>query len=169
MTETLFATPTKELFDMWMGGMIQPNLYVGGSMDIEIDASAAGTYDLRPWLPWRVDNRNNKITGFADSNGATLKVQVRYFVLVSQSSITATPSVYNITLGGNASYGAQPPVGCTASAEDFSGANQQQTIDLALRSNQADYYKPQVTISGSPAAGLRCRALAIFDCYVLMP
>ena len=164
--ESNFVTPTKDNHDLWLGGVIGSDKFAGGSMDLDLDASVAGTYDLSPWLPMRVDNRGNQISSFVDTNGATLVVQFRFFVWASTTTITVTPAVYDITAAGAASISGQ--VACTAGADDYSGANQQQTVALSLP-NAQDYFKCQITIGGTPAQGHRARGLALFDCYIVLP
>lgn len=164
--ESNFITPTKDNHDLWLSGVIGSDKFAGGDMDLEIDASVAGTYDLRPQLPMRVDNRLNQISDFVDTNGATLVVQFRFFVWASAATITVTPAVYDITAAAAASISGQ--AACSASSEDFSGTNQQQSVALSLP-NAVHYFKCQITIGGTPALGLTARGLALFDCYVALP
>lgn len=166
LEESNFVTPLKNNIDLLLAGLCCNNVFAGGSMDLEFDASAAGTVDLRPWLPIRVDNRNNQISGFSDSNGATLVVQFRFLVWSLSSAVSVTPVVYDIT--GAATATTSGAVACTAGAEDYSGSNQQQTLVLTLP-NALHYFKPQITIGGTPAAGLRVRGLALFDCFISLP
>lgn len=165
--QTNHVTPLKEQIDLWMAGDLCRNRYVGGSMTYDLDATTTGTFDLKPWIPFGVDNRSNRLSGFSDANGAVLVVQVRFLVQVSDAGITVTPKVYDITAAALAT--TSGGVACSAIADDYAGTNQQQTLALTLP-NAHHYFKPQVTIAGAGVAtGEYVRATAVFDCYVALP
>lgn len=154
--------PLADMLDMLAAGAFQRNVFFGGS-GLDLNAESTGTFDLQPYVPIGVDNRNSQITAFSGANGGTLVHQVRYFVQVSNSAITITPKVYDIdatalaTVSGNTA--------CSATSEAFSGTDQQQTLVLTLPAAY-HFFKPQVTIAGTPAPGYTYRAWAIFDTYI---
>lgn len=139
-------------------GCFQRNVFAGGSQDFWLDASASGDFDLPSWLPIEADNSNSQISG-----SSSVIVQFRYFLRVSNAGITATPKVYDITAGAAATISGA--VACSTTLEDFSGANQQQTVTLTLPAAKHQF-KPRVTIGGSPATGYRVWGLAMYDCYI---
>jgi hypothetical protein len=163
--ETNFLTPVKYNLELLCAGILGMNRFAGGG-DIELDGSTAGTYDLRPMMSMGVDNRNNQISGFSDANSATIVIQFRFYLWSSNSALTLTPAVYNVTQSATAT--TATPVACSAGSEDYSGTSQQQTITLSLY-NGFCYYKPQVILAGTPARGYRWRAYAQFDAYMSLP
>lgn len=145
-------TPLKTLTDLLALGVFQRNVYVGGGQEVGQAALTAGTFDVRPWIPLGIDNRNtSQISTFLNTNGGTLVVQWRFLVRVSDASINVTPVIYNITAAGNAAISGE--AACSATAEDYSGSNQQQTITLTLPSNALNYFRPKITLAGSPGTG----------------
>lgn len=163
--ESNFMTPVKYNLELLTAGIIGMNRPAGGS-EVELGGSVAGTYDLRPMMTIGVDNRNNQISGFSDSNGAIIVVQFRFYLWVSNSAITLTPAVYNTSTAAAATIGTVSA--CSASSDDFTGSNQMQTVALTLY-NGFSYYKPQVVLAGTPAPGYRFKAYAQFDAYVSLP
>lgn len=163
---TNFVNPLKYNLELMLAGQFGVNRPGGGS-EREMDGSAAGTFDLRPLMPVMVDNRNNQISGFTNANGAVLKAQFRFFLWASTTAITLTPAVYNISQSAAASITGAAALSASSN-DDYSGANQQQTITLSLH-NSLSYYKPQVVVAGTPAAGYVWRAYTLFDLYVLLP
>lgn len=155
--------PLKDDLDVLLLAALQRNVFAGGGHGVEIDASAAGTFDLPGWLPIEVDNSSNQLTGFTDANGATLVVQFRFLVWVSNAAITVTPKVYDITAAAAAT--TSGAAACSATSEDYSGTDQQQTLALTLP-NAKHKFRPQLVVGGTPAAGYRARGLCLFDCYV---
>jgi hypothetical protein len=156
-------TPLADVTDLCMLGAFQRNVFAGGGHGVEIDASSAGTFDLPGWLPIGVDNRNNQISGFSNANGGTLVVQFRFLVWVSNAAITVQPKVYDITAAALATTSG----GTTSSgtSDDYSGTDQQQILTLTLP-NALHYFKPKITIAGTPGAGYTAKALALYDCYI---
>lgn len=163
MTETTDWTPHRDMVDLFALSAFQRNIFAGGGHGVEIDASATGTFDLPGWLPIGVDNRNNQISGFSNTNGGTLVVQFRFLVWVSNAGITVQPKVYDITAAALATTSG----GTTSSgtSDDYSGTNQQQTLALTLPA-ALHYFKPKITIAGTPAAGYTAKALALYDCFI---
>lgn len=160
MTITADWSPLRSTLDCLMNGIIQRNVFAGGTF--ELDASSSGSFDLPGWIPIEIDNSGNRITGFSDGT-ATLVVQFRYLLYVSSGALTVTPRIYDITAGAPATISGESA--CSDTALDFSGTDQQQTISLTLP-NAAHVFKPQVTIGGTPAAGLVVKGIAVYDCYI---
>lgn len=155
--------PLKDDLDLLLLGAIARNKYAGGMQAFAIDASANGTFDLSPWFPIEIDNQGSQLSGFTDANSATLVVQFRFMVRVSNAGITVTPRVYDITAAAAAT--TSGAAACSATNDDYSGTNQQQTLALTLP-NAKHKFKPQITIAGTPAAGYQAWGVAVFDCYV---
>lgn len=165
-----FYQPVKEDVDLWLAGVIQRNIYAGGSTAFELDGSATGNFDLQPWVPILADNTNNQITAFTDANSAVLVVQMRFIVWVSNAAINVTPRIIRgatmatistvVTISGQ--------VACSDTTAALTGATQNQVVAITLP-NAAHYFKPQITIAGTPAAGYTVKGLAVYDCYVSLP
>lgn len=164
-TKSAFYDPLKDVTDLLALGVIQRNTYAGGGQGLPLSAEATGSVDLIPWIPIGIDNRNtSQISSFLTTNGGTLKVQFRFLVRVSDASINVTPRIFNITSNGAATISGA--AACSATSDAYSGTNQQQTIALTLPSNVLNYFKPQITIAGSVAEGLKVWATAVFDLFV---
>jgi hypothetical protein len=160
------VVPAQDDLDLFLSAATCANVYAGGSLEFEIPAEATGRVDLRPYVPIRVDNRNNQISSFNNAHGSTLITRFRFFVWVSRSAINVTPKVYNIsTLADASTTGA---VACSTTTEDYSGANQQQSVTLNLP-NSESVFKAQLEIGGSPVKGDGVRGFALWDCYVALP
>lgn len=164
---TAMLTAIKETIDLLMLGGLGPNIPAAGSLTDGILASATGDVDLLDCLPFRIDNTSGQFSNFADSNGASLIVQVRFWLRVSNAGISITPKMlYGATEGAITSVATlTTPVACSATNDDYSGANQKQTIAMALPSG-ANYFKPQITIAGTPADAYQAWAKARVDLYV---
>lgn len=158
LTKSVHWDPLTDTINLIMLGVLGRNIFAGGSQDFWLDASSAGDFDLPSWLPIEVDNLNSQISG-----STNIVVQFRYFLRVSSASISATPKIFDIT--ANAAATISGAAACSATAEDFSGANQQQTISLTLPAAK-HVYKTRVTVAGAPTAGMRVWGLAMYDCYV---
>lgn len=172
VTLTGYFTPEQTLTRMFARAAYQRNVFAGGSLTEEIDGSNTGTFDLKPWLPIEIDNRNSsQISGFDNANGGTLVVQFRFLLRVTDANINITPRiVYASTIGGLASPTVATVSGaaaCDDTDEDFAGsADQYQTLALTLPANVLRIFKPQITIAGTPATGYGAIALAMMDIYV---
>ena len=160
------AQIAKEQIDLFLAGTFGRNLFAGGGQHVDLDASVAGSFDLLPWLPIGIDNRDNRISDFDDDNGATLVIQFRFLVLTTLAAVSVTPRVYDITAAAAAT--TSGAAACTATSEAYGGTNQQQTLALTLP-NAFHYFKPQLTIGGTPAPGARVRGTALYDCYISLP
>lgn len=156
----------KETLDVLMAGDLGRNRFVGGGQAFDLDGSATGTLDLQPWVPFGIDNRGNRLSDFSDANGASLIVQVRFLLWVSNGAINVTPKIYDITAAALAT--TSGGAACAATSIDYGGTNQQQTLTLTLP-NAHHYFKPQLTIAGTPDSGYLVRGTAIYDCYVALP
>lgn len=154
--------PLKDNLELLMLGALQRNVYAGGGVT-EIDASATGTFDLPGWLPIEVDNTNNQLSGFTDPYSAVLTVRYRFLLWVSDATINITPKIYDITAAALATQSGA--VACSATSQDYSGTNQQQTVVLTLP-NASHSFKPQVTIAGTVTAGFTVRGIALYDCFI---
>lgn len=143
------------------------DVLVGGSSVIGNPAEANGDQDLMNWTPLYIDNAGNRLAAFAASIGGALVVQFRYLLRVSDALINITPKVW---------YGATPTtattpatisgqVACSATAADYTGANQVQTVTVTLPPS-AQYYRCGFTIAGAPAPGFEVFARAVHDRYV---
>ncbi len=167
-------TPLRDDVDLLLASSLQKNLFVGGSEVNAIVAEATGDQPLIDFVPWLVDNSDSQISGFTDSppsgSAATLVVQVRFLVRVSNAAITVTPKIfYGSSMGAISTTATiSGAAACSATAADYSGTNQIQTVTLTLPAG-AKYFKAALTIGGTPASGYLAWARAYFDAYVSLP
>lgn len=167
MTEGVHWKPLRDLTDLLLLGAIHRNLYVGGSEVNGIPATATGDLVLLEALPWSVDNTSSQVSGFSTANGGTLTVQMRFLVRVSNGAINVTPKVL---YGSSMSAIATPAtltgaVSCAATDADYSGTNQIQTVTLTLPAG-LKYFKPALTVAGTPAADYQVWGRAYYDCFI---
>jgi len=161
---SLDITPWRDGIVLGYNGAFARNVFCGAAMrGSEIDASATGTFDLPIWVPVLIDNQGNRISGFDNTNGGTLKVQFRWMLQVTNAAITVTPKIYDITAAADAT--TSGAAACSATADDFSGSNQRQVLALTLP-NAAHEFRPNVVIGGTPAPGYLVRAAVVCDVYV---
>lgn len=170
MTETQHWTPLRDLTDLLATGAVQRNLFVGGSELVGIPAEATGDVTLYDFVPWSVDNTSAQISGFSTTNGGTLVVQVRFMVRVSNAAINVTPKIlYGSSMASIATTATiSGAAACAATDSDYSGTNQIQTVTLTLPSG-VKYFKPRLTVAGTPAAGYQVWGRAYYDAYVSLP
>jgi hypothetical protein len=170
MTEAQHWTPLRDLTDLLATGAVQRNLFVGGSENIGIPAEATGDVTLYGFAPWSVDNTSSQISGFVNTNGGTLVVQVRFLVRVSNAAINVTPKIfYGSTMGSiTTAATVSGTAACAATASDYSGTNQIQTVTLTLPAG-LKYFKPALTIAGATAVGYQVWGRAYYDAYVSLP
>lgn len=161
MTETAHWVPLRDLTDLCALGAFQRNVFAG--MALDLNAEATGTFDLPLWFPIGVDNRNSQLSNFNDDNGGVLKAQFRFLCQVSNAAINVTPKVYDITATALATVSGN--VSCAATDDDFSGTNQQQTVVLTIPA-ALHYFRPKVTIAGTPAGGYTARVIALWDLFI---
>lgn len=161
------GTAMKSNFDLLELGCLGRNVLAGGDLVTGIDASATGDVDLLNWTPLLLDNSASQFSGFTDANSATLVIQFRFLLRVSNAAITITPKVrYGSTITTITTVATlATPAACSATASDFSGSNQYQTVTMTLPSG-VQLYKPQITIAGTVAAGYQAWARAWFDMFV---
>jgi hypothetical protein len=116
--------------DLLVNGDVARNRFLGGSDHIGIRGSAA--VDILNGVRFKIDNTSTQWSG---SSGIT--VQIVLFLRVADASISVTPRVYNVTAAGVAS--TTGAAACAATARDWSGSNQIQTLVLTLASGVNDY------------------------------
>ncbi len=138
-----------------MLGIISRNQYGGGDDNTGILASSA-TDVLHQGDGFEIDNTSNQLSG---STGVVIQVRVR--VRVENAGITVTPRIYNVT---DSSVPTQSgAAACSATAADFSGSNQQQTISLTPVSGKKKY---KVQITPSAATYQAWASGVLWDLYI---
>ncbi len=141
--------------NLLMLGIISRNQYGGGDDNIGILASSV-TDVLNQGDGFEIDNTSNQLSG---STGVVIQVRVR--VRVENAGISVTPRVYNVT---DSSVPTQSgAAACTATATDFSGSNQQQTISLTPVSGKKKY---KVQITPSAATYQAWASGVLWDLYI---
>jgi hypothetical protein len=116
--------------DLLVNGDVGRNRWVGGSDVIGVRSSAA--VDIVNGVPFRIDNTSSQWSG---SSGIIVNIVV--YLRVADASVSVTPRIYNITAAGVASITGS--AACAATARDWSGANQKQTLVLTSASGINDY------------------------------
>jgi hypothetical protein len=173
-TLTAGFDPLRNVLDLMMAGSTFRNQFFGGSEITGISAEATGDVTLIDWVPLLIDNTSSQLSGFTDSppsgSAATFVCQVRFFVRVSNSAINVTPKIlYGSSM---TSFGSTATVSgtaaCSAMDSDYSGTNQIQTVTVTLPAG-ARYFKPQLTIAGTPASGYQVWGRAYADLFVSLP
>lgn len=156
------VTPLNYAIELFALGSFGRNQYLGGNQSglDSLDCTTAGDQDLKPAsLRFKIDNSNSQIT-----NSASVVVQVRFYLRVSDAGVSLTPKILKST--DDATYTAASYTGalaCTGTATDFSGTNQKQTLTLTLDAG-VRYYRPQVTV-GAGGTGIEGWAYALLDVY----
>lgn len=133
------ANQVRNNFILLARGIIGRDQYWGGDDTVGIISDEV--FDaLNQGSGFEIDNTNNQLSG---SSGAVTQVRCR--LRVGNSSISITPSVYNVTdavtvtsTGGAA---------CSATNTDFSGSNQEQTLAFTPASGKKRY-----RLQGTPSA-----------------
>lgn len=161
---------TRDYLDLLgLGGIGNRNVLAGGDVaSLGLDGSVSGDIDLLNWTPFVVDNTALQLSSFSDViGGATLVVQIRYLLRVSNAGLSLTPKIlYGSTITTITTVATiSGQTACVATATDFSGANQYQTVTVTLPSG-VNIFKPQVTRGGTPAAGYQGFARAWWDCFI---
>lgn len=157
-TSTVVFNPLNEDLKMLAAGSFMRNVFMGGSLSAGMKAEATGDIILPDWRPIQVPNTSNRISG-----SPSVVVRARCMVRVSNAAISATPKIYNVTDAAAATISGQ--LGCSATLDDYSGVNQQQTVLITLPSG-LKAFQPRITVGGTPAGGYQVWALFQFDCYV---
>jgi hypothetical protein len=171
---TAHYKPLRDSVDSFLGAFWTRNLYVGGSENVGLPGTATGDVTLWEYVPWMVDNTGSQITGFTDSpptgSPATLVVQVRFLVRVSNAAINVTPKIWHSTTMGGSPTAAtiSGTAACAATNADYSGTDQIQTVALTLPTS-LKYFKAGLTIAGTPDPSYQVWGRAYFDCYVSLP
>lgn len=164
---TAHVQPLKDDLDLFMLGVLARNMFAGGSDSLGIPAESSGDVNIENWLPISIDNTANQLSAFSDVNGGVLVCQMRFMVRVSNAGITVTPKVkYGTTISGLSSTATiSGAAACLATANDYTGTDQYQTIAITLPSG-ANLLKPMLTVGGTPAAGYQVWGKVLYDCYV---
>lgn len=167
------AQVLKDTLDLLMASDLPKNLYVGGTELTGIPATSTGDKTLYDFVPWLVDNRGTRISGFTDANGASIVVQVRFLVRVSNAAINVTPKIWYASslatlISGPSAATVSGTAACSATASDYSGANQSQTVALTLPSG-ANYFKCALTVAGTVDPAYQVWGRAFYDAYVSLP
>lgn len=116
--------------DLLVNGDVARNRFIGGSDHIGIRGSAA--VDILNGVPFKIDNTS---TQWSASSGITVNIVV--YLRVADASISVTPRIYNLTAASVATISGA--AACSATARDWSGTNQKQTLVLTLASGVNDY------------------------------
>ena len=167
-------TPLRDDVDLLLAAVVQRNVWLGGDEVNAKVAEATGDLVLVNWLPWLVDNTSAQISGFTDSppsgSAATLTAQIRFFLRVSNAAINITPKVwYGSSMGSISTVATiSGTAACAATADDYSGTNQIQTVTLTIPSG-VKYFKCGFTVAGVPASGYHAWARAVGDIFVALP
>ncbi len=167
LTQTQHWSPLLDDLDLFMLGITQRNVPLGGSDTIGIPAESTGDVDLLNWTPLEIDNTNSQISNFSDLNGGVLVRRLRYLVRVSNAAISVTPkALYGPTITSLLSVvGLSGAAACSATAADYTGTNSYQLITMTIPPG-LNIVKCQATISGTVAVGYQVWARAFYDCYI---
>lgn len=111
-------------------GQVGRNRWVGGSDSRGLLASAA--VDIIDALHFKIDNSSTQWSG---STGITVPITV--LLRVANASISVTPRIWNYTTAAAATISGA--AACSATATDWSGTNQIQTLLLTLASGINEY------------------------------
>ncbi len=166
--------PLRDTLDLLLGAVLQRNVFMGGDEVTGIVAEATGDVSLLHWLPILVDNTSSQLSGFTDSppsgSAASFVAQVRFMVRVSNGGISVTPKVfYGSSMGSITSVATiSGAAACSATASDYSGTNQIQTVAVTLPAG-AKYLRAALTVGGTPASGYQVWGRALADVYVAPP
>ncbi len=136
-------------------GLVGRNQYGGGDDSLGILASIA-TDVIGQGDGFEIDNTGNQLSG---SSGIVIQVRVR--LRVENAAISVTPRIYNVTDAAVAT--TSGAAACTATATDFSGSNQQQTLALTPVSGKKKY---KVQITPSAATYQAWASGVLWDCYI---
>ncbi len=141
--------------NLLMLGIISRNQYGGGDDVTGILASVA-TDVIGQGDGFEIDNTSNQLSG---SSGVVIQVRVR--LRVENAAISVTPRIYNVTDSSVAT--TSGAAACSATATDFSGSNQQQTLALTAVSGKKKY---KVQITPSAATYQAWASGVLWDLYI---
>jgi hypothetical protein len=157
-----FLQPAKDNADLLALGCFARNLYGGGSeingIGVGVGTGYITAYDA---IEFEIDNTSNQLSGSANLV-CRARICLRVVDTVSPASgIAVTPRVYNVTdLSVPTQSGA---AACTATADDFSGSNQKQTITFTP-ANGKKKYVVQVVKSSDDDLVIACKIA--WDVYI---
>lgn len=142
LTERFGAPRLNELRSaVWMfgAGTFHRSVPIGGSKTRGL--MAAGVIDAIDAIEFEVDNTSSFVMG---STGVLVPITV--LVRVENAAVAVTPRIYNVTMAAEAT--TTGGAACNATAEDYSGTDQRQTLLLTLQTG-VNTYKLQFTSTGS--------------------
>lgn len=141
LTERFGAPRLNELRSalyMSASGAFHRSVPIGGSKTQ--GQIALGVVDAIDAVEFEVDNSSSFV---AASTG--LLVPITVLVRTENAAVAVTPRIYNITMGAEAT--SVGGAACNATAEDYSGTDQRQTLLLTLQTG-VNSYKLQFTSTG---------------------
>lgn len=141
-TEYFSATIVNQLrraLYLFAAGSFYRSVPIGGSKTRGL--RYAGVIDAIDAVEFEIDNSSNAVS---TSDGVTVPITV--LVRVESASIAVTPRIYNITQAASATVSGA--AACNATAEDYSGTDQRQTLLLTLQTG-INRYKLQFTATDS--------------------
>jgi hypothetical protein len=148
-------------------GCFGRELPFGGSDITGVTAEATGDYDLYNGFPHIIDNSSSQLSNFSNANGGTLVCQVRFLLRVSNAGINITPKlVYGTSMSSLSTVATlSGQAACAATSSAYTGTNQYQAVSFTLPVG-AKWFKPLITVAGTPAAGYLFWARAVRDLYI---
>lgn len=163
---TNFLQRARVGLDLMANADLGCNVPAGGSETEGIDASATGDHKLYHYVPLVFNNTSDRWTGTA----STLVARYRFYVRVSNSGISITPKIWYAAddatlISGPTVATISGQAACTATAADYSGTNQIQTVDVTIPTG-SKVWAAGFTIGGTPAAGYQVWARAWRDIFI---
>lgn len=131
------ANNLRQALYMAANGPFCRSVPIGGSKTTGL--RALGVIDAVDAIEFTVDNTTSYVSG---SSGLTVPINV--LVRVENAALSVTPRIYNLTTAAAATTSGS--AACAATADDYSGTNQRQTLLLTLQSG-VNVYKLQFTAS----------------------
>lgn len=120
------------------GGTFHRSMPIGGSQTR--GQIVSGVIDALDAVEFEIDNTSN----FVSASDILVPITVK--VRVENVSLAVTPRIYNVTQAAEAT--TTGGAACNATAEDYSGTNQRQTLFLTLQTG-VNVYKLQFTATGA--------------------
>lgn len=158
-----FLQPATDNVDLIALGCFARNQYGGGS-EITGLSVGVGTGYVTVWdaIEFEIDNTSNQITSTLEALVCQVRLCLRVVDTVSPATgISVTPRVYNVT---DSSVPTQSgAAACVATALDFSGSNQKQTISFTP-ANGKKKYVVQVAKSADDDEVIACKVA--YDLYI---
>lgn len=142
LTERFSASRINELRQalyLFAAGTFHRSVPIGGSKSRGLMFS--GTIDALDAVEFEVDNTSN---GVSASDGLVVPVTVH--LRVENAALAVTPRIYNVTQAAVAT--TTGGAACAATAEDYSGTDQRQTLLLTLQTG-VNVYKLQFTATSA--------------------